>query len=185
MKINTPARRRKGNSCIELGTKKKIRMQRKVARELDEKYIPILIKNAEGRALRVIRIMLETGMHPAVMVDPGKHNMQNERGELLWNRPKTGALCVWEWEKEGFSPDVLSDFLSKDLGFDRKTYWKDVTKAAEKAGLKNVSPLTLRHTGGHIRLNRGERPEAVQKIWRASSNVLWNAYGAFRDLRGD
>jgi integrase len=182
MKISTPPRRRKGNSSMQL-SKKKNRKERKVAREVDEKYIDQLLKATSGRAYRVIRIMRECGMHPAVMVDPAGHDLENDKGQLLWHRPKTGALCVWEWQKEAFPPDVLNDFLSKDLGFSRKTYWGDVSGAARVAGLKNISPLTLRHTGVHIRLNRGERAAEVQKIWRMSTEVLWGAYAEFRDIR--
>jgi integrase len=182
MKINTPSRRRKGNSSMQLG-KKKIKKQRKVAREIEGRYAQQLLKfAASGREYRVCRITIETGMHPTVMADPKAADMENDKGQLIWHRPKTGALCVWDWEKEGFPSAVLDEFLTKDLGFTRKTYWNDVRNAASRAGLNNISPLTLRHTAVHIRLNRGESPKGVQRIFRMSTDVLWGTYAEVRGI---
>ena len=184
MKIPNPARHRKSNSSKQLLDKqtRKISKERKVKQPLTEKYIKQLINAAEGREERIIRIMLETGMHPAVMSDPAVHEMEIDKDRLVWRRPKTFAFCVWEFEKEGFNSGVIDVFLENDLGFRRETYYSDVKKAAARAGLKYISPLTLRHTGVVVRFERGETPEQVQAIWRMSTEVLWGNYAKFMGI---
>jgi len=184
MKIDTPARHKKYNSSKQLldTQKRRISKERKVKQPLNDKYVKQLLKTAIGREKRIIQIMLETGMHPSVISDPAGHEMEIDKDRLVWRRPKTFAFCVWEFEAEGFQRDIIDKFIKLDVGYRRETYWKDIKDASERAKLKYISPLTLRHTGVVRRFERGETPEQVQAIWRMSTDVLWGNYAKFMGI---
>lgn len=169
------SRRRRNTSKRSVASK-----SRKVKIPLKPADIPKLLKNAkEGRQKRIITIMLETGMHPSVMANPEKYEMEIVRGQLAWHRTKTYALCVWEFD--GSMKPLIDEFIANDLGYDRSTYWKDVKKASNKANLRHVSPLTLRHTAT-IELLKKHSPETVKQITQVSDRTLWNCYAKVRHL---
>lgn len=186
------SRRNKGVRPTKLSPIKK-RKERKVKIPLDPRDIKRLLKaTKEGRQRRVIIVFLETGMHPSVMANPEEYDMEIVRDRLAWNRPKTGKLCIWDYEYPTVTEGMLftrlyalepmvKAFVEKDVGYHRDTYYDDVVKTAKKAKLKHVSPLTLRHTAT-IELLKRKPPEAVKKIIQCSDESLWNHYAKVRGI---
>jgi len=135
-----------------------------------------------GAVARIVALLLETGMHPAVLADPRKHEVEVSRGALTWLRPKTGKRCFWDIppDKEGLVADVFRHdergVPSGDAGRTTRTYRRWVALAAKQAGLADVSPLTLRHTAAVLMLQRTRDPAKVQETLRAEDEVLWRHY---------
>lgn len=152
-----------------------VAQERKVKIPLKDSYIKKLRDSCSTpRETRVINIFLETGMHPEVMADPEGHSMETTRGNLTWCRPKTFLMCVWEYPDS--MEQEVKEFIKNDLGLHRSTYWRLVKKVSKKAGLDDVSPLTLRHTAT-IRLLKTKGPEEAMRILRCSPRTLWGTYG--------
>jgi integrase len=178
MKV-TASRSRRNSSKRSVAQVKK-RKERKVKIPLEEDDVQKLKDACEtGRETRVIRIFLETGMHPEVMEKPEKHGMEKMRGALTWERPKTEALCVWHYPSE--IGGLVDEFLENDLGYERTTYWRLVKRVATRANLKHVSPLTLRHTATVLLLKQMS-PESAKRILQCSDRVLWGNYAKLKGL---
>lgn len=146
-----------------------------VRNPLNQEQADKLLQSApEGVIRRIVRLLLWTGMHPAVLSDPKQFELAISRGNLTWLRPKTLKRCLFQ-----ISPDMeetIDTILHNDLGKDVRTYRNYIYTAAKAAGLKDVSPLTLRHTATVLKLKKGARPEAVMRMLRCSSEVLWGHY---------
>ena len=177
MKVSNPRKRRVEEDIDSRHQESKgsrWRKERKVKIPLSPGDIEKLLGACrDERERRVIMIMLSTGMHPSVMADPEKYDMEITRGMLTWNRPKTGKLCRWLVPDE--MKGLVDAFLNEDLGYHRSTYWNIVRRVAKRAGLEHVSPLTLRHTAT-IESLKEESPEQVLLKIRCSPGVLWRTY---------
>lgn len=153
--------------------------ERAVTRILHPDQVKHLIKMApEGRIRRIVRFFLLTGMHPDVLSKPKPHNVHISRGDLVWNRAKTGNLCSLQ-----ITPDIeelITTVLQSDMGKSVRTYRHYVRLAAEKAGLEDVSPLTLRHTAVQYLFEMGKTPQEVRAVLRCSHQVLWGTYAVVR-----
>ena len=179
--MKVTASRKKSNSSKTTVAKRKKRNERKVKIPLKDKDIKKLENACETeRETRIITIFLETGMHPEVMAEPEKHDMDTVRGTLTWKRPKTEAMCIWEYPED--MEELVQEFIKNDLGYNRATYWRWVKGIAERAGLEHVSPLTLRHTATIEGLKK-KSPEQVLQTIRCSPKVLWGHYADIRGLR--
>jgi integrase len=175
------ASKRRGKSSIQTIAARRKRKPRKVKIPLEPKYLSRLLNHLQDdRASRVVSIMLKTGMHPGVMANPEKYDMEIVRGQLTWHRTKTLALCLWEFD--GQDKQLVDDFLANDLGFDESTYWRDVGKVAARADLKYVSPLTLRHTAIIELLRANKTPEQVKQITQCEDETLWTYYARIKNL---
>ena len=182
------SRRKKGNTPRKSVEKRKKVKPRKVKIPLPPEDVKKLLKHAkDGREKRIITVMLETGMHPAVISEPETYDMELVREkQLAWHRTKTYALCVWDFERfnwtcDGDIKELVQDFIQNDVGYDRSTYWRDVGRVAKRAGLKYVSPLTLRHTAT-VELLRRHPIETVKQIIQCSDEALWTTYAQVKHL---
>lgn len=157
------------------GSKIQHRRERMVKNPLTPEQAAALIAAAPvGIAQRVVKLLIWTGMHPAVLAKPVKYEVQLSRGNLTWFRPKTMKRCVFPVPPE--LEETVVVVLTSDLGKTTRTYQNYVYRAAKIAGLTDVSPLTLRHTAAILRLRNHEPPEAVMRSLRCSSEVLWGHY---------
>jgi integrase len=154
------------------------RKERKVVRALNESDVKKLRAACETeREKRILEIFLETGMHPEVMANPEAHEMEIESDRLMWNRPKTFKLCMWEYPPD--KSDMVQNFIGNDLGYDPSTYWRWVKAISDRAGFKHVSPLTLRHTAT-VMLLKKMSPEMAQQRLRCAPQTLWNHYARLK-----
>lgn len=151
---------------------------RKVVRHLTDKELKQLLTAVDdGREKRILTVMLNTGMHPSVMAEPEKYEMElvNEVS-LMWLRPKTYALCRWDFDDDKSMMTLVKTFTNNDVGYHRSVYHAIITAIAHKAGLKHISPITLRHTATVNLLKQGKTIEEVKKRIQCSEKVLWNHY---------
>ena len=152
-----------------------MRKKSKVTIPLKDSYVKKLTSACESdMEKRVIRVFLETGMHPEVMAKPKAHDLEIVRGYLTWERPKTFKLCQWEYPDD--LEDLVQEFMKHDLSYHRATYWRLVKRVSERANLKYVSPLTLRHTCTIVLL-KTKGPEEAMRILQCSPRTLWGTYG--------
>jgi len=182
----TVGNKKKSNSSYQQLNRKK-RVERKVKIPLRKQDIEKMFKSCvSDRERRLLTVFLNTGIHPSVLSDPVKYDMDIVRGHLTWRRPKTYALCVYEYG--GDMEVLINEFIKYDLGLSRVTYYRIIKGIAARGGLKNVSPLTLRHTATFLGLERDGPAKTLQKI-RCSPKVLWGHYanirGVIEDREGD
>jgi integrase len=169
-----PSRRLQGKGTVK-ALKYKRRRERMVRNPLNQEQADKLLQSApEGVIRRIVRLLLWTGMHPAVLSSPKHFELAISRGNLTWLRPKTLKRCLFQIPSE--MEETINTILHNDLGKSVRTYRNYIYTAARNAGLDDVSPLTLRHTATVLRLKHGERPEAVMNMLRCSSEVLWGHY---------
>lgn len=126
-------------------------------------------------AHKTCMIFMYTGMHVSVLSNTAKSRVHiTDDNKIRWNRPK----------KEG-SPSVTSIPLHKDiepwireyindpnLPDFRRAYWLVVKKSGEKAGIKGVSPMTLRHTFAVILDEMGFTPAEIMLMLNCTLRVL-------------
>lgn len=119
-------------------------------------------------ALKIIQLIRYTGMHICVVSDPNKYNFHIEKDYdgkyIVWNRPKKNGLTAYvsikqsriitydvnkfiqELRKRRFESDSDPNSKGKHYRISRIYWYNLIVDVGEKAGLKKVSPLSLRHT---------------------------------------
>lgn len=124
----------------------------------------------------VFDALWETGAHPSVFAQPAKNNVQIKPGTpptMVWRRPKTKRVCVMPIS-QGLAAG-LDEYL-----FNRTCDWPIYTtrsllrvmrECAEAAGLKDVTPKTIRHTVAYI-LFKKHGPSVVKESLGVSDRVL-------------
>jgi integrase len=92
---------------------------------------------------QAIKIIIKTGMHIGVICHPKKYSFKVENEVAMWRRPKTN-----KWMQVRVTPFInfIDAFMRKKRKYSRHSYFSWFKHYGNKAGLKNVSPSTLRHT---------------------------------------
>ncbi|MDG6912862.1 MAG: hypothetical protein JRN35_07260 [Nitrososphaerota archaeon] len=94
---------------------------------------------------RVVRFFLVTGAHPSVLADPVKAGLEVEgRRYVTWKRPKTKRVMRVPIGPEEAS--WVADFVRSLPIRHERTYNRLVQDVGKTAGLKGMTPRTLRHT---------------------------------------
>lgn len=137
-------------------------------------------ENAKRYALDAYQLVFEalweTGAHPSVFAQPGKNNVQIKPGSpptMVWRRPKTKRVCVMP-----ITPGLaggLDEYLFNRLGewpiYTTRSILRVMRECAEAAGLKDVTPKTIRHTVAYI-LFKKHGPSVVKESLGVSDRVL-------------
>jgi integrase len=96
-------------------------------------------------AEKVIRFFLATGVHPTVLADPAKAELRMDGPRYVtWRRPKTDRVM-----RVPIGPDDapwIGGFLADLPRRTEKTYNRLVQDMGTHAGLRGMTPRTLRHT---------------------------------------
>lgn len=140
-------------------------------------------------ALRAVQLLRYTGMHISVIADPIKHNLSFRDGYITWLRPKkkgndalvvikkskhiTFDLTTWIVDLRGrrLALDGIEKSRGIHLRASRQYFYKLIQECGAMAGLKNISPMSLRHTFAVQSLPILGR-DMVQQIMNCSSKTL-------------
>lgn len=132
--------------------------------------IQVALNHKNTDALKVILLMRYTGMHVSVLAEPIKMNLhvevEPEGNYIVWERPKKEGKTAYtsikqsrhinfkvqkfieELKKRRHTSDNDPNSNGKPYKITRTYFYLLVRDVGEKAGLKKISPLTLRHTFG-------------------------------------
>lgn len=133
-------------------------------------------------AVRCIQVLRYTGMHVSVLCDREKHNLRvvTEDGKmrLRWKRPKKYGKdaetsiqvhqAIRPWAEE-FISDVHERRHRRN---NRKYFWGLIRETGMRAGLGDVSPMSLRHTLAVHLLQQGVPESVVKQILNCSEKTL-------------
>lgn len=138
---------------------------------------------------KILLLLRYTGMHSSVLANPNKYNLHVEDRNIVWNRTKKKG-------KEAHT-DVR---ISKHIDFDIQEFiddWKQrkrkrtrfyihslVRRIGDEAGIKGVSPMSLRHTFGVSLLDLDTSVPFVQQKLNCTPKML-ETYLKYSKKRSD
>jgi len=139
-----------------------------------------LLKAATSRSEECKKIILLyrwAGMHESVLAEPIKYNLRVENDRIIWDRPKKKGKEAYTSIKISknvdFDVSAFIDELKKRKRRISRQYFYDVVKnCGLEAGLKGISPMSLRHTLGVWMLNNGYNESDVEQTLNCSRKVL-------------
>lgn len=125
----------------------------------------------------VFDALWETGAHPSVFAEPAKNKVQvkseQEGFTLVWRRPKTRRVCVMPISR-GLAAG-LSEYLFNRVGdwaiYSTRSILRVMRECSEEAGLKDVTPKTIRHSVGY-ELFKKHGPSVAKESLGVSDKVL-------------
>ena len=135
-------------------------------------------------ATRQVRFILATGAHPIVLSRPQECELQRDGEYLVWRRPKTKRRM-----RLPISPGIrpwVDAFLNqiRMARLDVKSVNRAVQQVGIHAGLKGMSPRTLRHTFIRLLADRTRDLDDVRRWGGVTLNVAWQ-YLATTDSERD
>ena len=141
-----------------------------------DKILQIATRTSE-EARKVVLFLRFTGMHVSVLAEPDKYNLRIEDDEIKWDRPKKKGKVAYTSIPISKHLDFdIDDFIDDLSGRKRKgsrQYFYELVKGlSEKAGITDVSPMSLRHTIGVDMLNKGFDRFDVKQTLNCSDKVL-------------
>lgn len=136
---------------------------------------PVNRLDAEAKVTAALDVFWATGCHPVVLADPKAHSVtiRGQPGQLVmsWRRPKKKGIAGYcAMPLTDAEADALKPYLETGLG-SRKTLWAYVRDCAKVAGVKGVTPRTIRHTVGW-RVFKALGPTAAKESLNVSDRVL-------------
>lgn len=163
-------------------------------------------------ARRVLLILKYTGMHISVLCNPvyveREYNRRkgqkkpfvdpnleiiplNKKPYFSWKRPKKVGKDAEVRLPVSKHIDFVSDLdtfirelRSREHYSDRNYYFKLIREIGNRAGIKGVSPMTLRHTFAVWMLDEGYPEKLVQQVMNCSDRVL-KRYSKYTTKRMD
>jgi hypothetical protein len=125
----------------------------------------------------VFDALWQTGAHPSVFAEPSKNKVQLKRDgdewTMVWRRPKTRRVCVMPVTR-GLAAGLL-EYLNNRLGdwpiYTTRSLLRTMRECAEEAGLKDVTPKTIRHTVAY-NLFKAHGPSVAKESLGVSDKVL-------------
>jgi len=155
-------------------------MTAKIALERHEEVAVIkAAKQYSEFAYQTVMILLKTGMHISVLVDPQKHGVRITDTHIIWHRPKkSGAYAETRIKIHDDIRPFVDTYFTTPHGKNRKDFYDMLRTVGDKAGLSHLrlSNMTFRHTLA-VRLLEEGLPEAfVQQILNCSQATLRRAY---------
>ncbi len=125
---------------------------------------------------KVVRFFLATGVHPSVLADPVRAGLEVEGHRYVtWRRPKTKRMM-----RVPIGPEEakwIQEFVEALPLRTEKTYNRLVQDVGVAAGLKGMTPRTLRHT--FLRL-LADRTRDIDDVMRFGGCSLKIAVGYVR-----
>lgn len=127
------------------------------------------------RITAALDVFWATGCHPVVLAEPKRHSvtLQGNNGDytMTWRRPKKKGLAGYcAMPLSDNEADQLRPYLETGI-YTRKTLWAYVRECAKEAGVKGVTPRTIRHTVGW-RVFKALGPTAAKESLNVSDRVL-------------
>lgn len=126
----------------------------------------------------VFDALWETGAHPSVFADPVKNRVAIKNTptgwEMHWRRPKTKRLCIMP-----ITPNLARDLnvylnVEHDPQFPlytTRSLLRVMRECSEEAGIKDVTPKTIRHTVAY-NLFKAHGPSVAKESLGVSDRVL-------------
>lgn len=141
-----------------------------------DKILQVATRTSEEN-LKVILLFRYTGMHVSVLAEPKKYNLRIDKDEIVWDRPKKKGKVAYtsipiskhiDFKLQEF----IDDLKKRKRRGSRQYFYELVKECGEKAGIFNVSPMSLRHTIGVDMLNKGFDKFDVKQTLNCSEKVL-------------
>lgn len=99
----------------------------------------------QGKGAMLSKLMLSTGMHPAVISRPGQYQLQFNIDYFSFKRPKSFAPVAGHWSRAMRNPRLLQQ-LSKSLGKSCRSYSEQLARHGVRCDLpQRLGALQLRH----------------------------------------
>ena len=141
-----------------------------------DKILQVATRTSE-EARKVVLFLRFTGMHVSVLAEPNKYNLKVEDDEIKWDRPKKKGKVAFTSipisKQLNFEiDDFIKDLRNRQRRGSRQYFYELIREIGEKAGISNVSPMSLRHTIGVDMLNRGFDRYDVKQTLNCSDKVL-------------
>jgi integrase len=132
----------------------------------------------------LLLVLLDTGMHVSVIPSLQLENIKEDR--LQWHRPKkTGEDAVVSVPLSKRLKPIIQEFISQiDRTKDRWDYWKMIKDIAQRADLKNVSPMSCRHTFG-VKMCGLVPGRAVKQLLGVKNERTVDRYTKYKDAMID
>jgi len=119
---------------------------------------------------KVVRFFLATGVHPSVLADPVRAGLEVEgRRYVTWKRPKTKRMMRVPIGPE--EAQWIQEFVEALPIRTEKTYNRLVQDVGAAAGLKGMTPRTLRHTFLRLLADRTRDIDDVMRFGGCSLKV--------------
>lgn len=133
-----------------------------------------------GECEVVVLLLRYTGMHVATLVKPTQYGLRVEEGHIVWNRTKkTGKVAHTSIKInkniEFDVQDFINDLKKRRSSCSRQYFYELVKDVGERAGVKDLSPMSFRHTFAVSLLDQGATIAFVQQCMNCSRKVL-NTY---------
>lgn len=132
-----------------------------------------------GEREKIVLILRYTGMHVSILVDPEKYNLHIEDGLfIVWNRTKKEgkeAHTLIPINKTYITFNVekfINDLKKRRRKNSRQYFYNLVKDVGERAGIKNLSPMSLRHTFAVSLLDLGCSDAFVRQNLNCSRKIL-------------
>lgn len=135
---------------------------------------------AKARYGWIMDFLWETGAHPSVFANPGKNNVQLKDDTMVWRRPKTKRVCVMPLSR--LTALELRDYLAEGPYYTTRSILRVMRECADRAGLKDVTPKTIRHSVAYD-LFRKHGPSVAKESLGVSDKVLQDYMAMSADTR--
>jgi len=159
-------------------------MRQKTAIVNQHKWKKLLDKAKETgdkHKYNMVYMLFWSGMHISVYIDPVGHYANFDGDILSWSRPKTGKRVVHRISITCSNPKLYQKHIQWWLknNWNRKTamtYNRWLKQIGKKAGVPDVSSLTLRHTYCYRRLIETKDIMRVKMEMQCTMDVLSQNY---------
>lgn len=137
-------------------------------------------ESSKGRwkdAKKVLLLIRYTGMHVSILCSTKDYNLRIEENNIIWNRTKKKGKEAHTFVRISSNIDFDVKEFIKDLRNRKKRnnrqYFYDLIKdIGERAGISDVSPMSLRHTVGIAMLDAGYPEAFVQQKLNCTAKTL-------------
>jgi len=140
---------------------------------LSEEKLQKILSVCTEREKHLILFLVNTGMHISVLVDKKKSELRYENGHISWRRPKTRKYVRIRAAK------VIQPFIDEILAmpkYSRQYYFNLLKDIGKRAGVPDLSPLTLRHTFGVNMLKKGADIPTLKEIMGVENTTVLMRY---------
>jgi hypothetical protein len=105
----------------------------------------LISTDPQGKGAMFSKLILSTGMHPAVISRPGQYQLQFNQDYYSYKRPKSYAPVAGHWSRAMRNPRLLLQ-LQRSLSKSCRSYSDQLARHGVRAGLpQRLGALQLRH----------------------------------------
>ena len=138
----------------------------------------------------LVLFLLNTGMHITVLVNQKDHGLKITKGDngslyLIWQRPKTKKFMRLKVSKN--IKDFVESFLkeAEKHNYTRQYYFYILKEIGSRAGIKELSPMTFRHTFGVKVLKAGADISILKDLMGVRNTSVLMRYIQYTDKHVD